>query len=146
MAQSHVTSGIANKINLLNKHKQALLKQIQEIEHQIGILTQAAHIMGEIEHLPKLRSSAFNQSIKTLVVQVLKQATQPLYANEITEQAASLDSPTQSAQELIEITAKHLKATRNALNLLIGDGVVSKIGSKRGEVKYLWIPNQQNLE
>lgn len=146
MAQSHVTSGIANKINLLNKHKQALLKQIQEIEHQIDILTQAAYIMGEIEHLPKLRSSAFNQSIKALVVQVLKQATQPLSANEITEQAVSLDNPTQPDREPIETTAKHLKATRNALNFLIGDGVVSKIGSRRGEVKYLWTANQQNLE
>lgn len=146
MAQSHVTSGIANKINLLNKHKQALLKQIQEIEHQIDILTQAAHIMGEIEHLPKLRNPAFNQSIKTLVVQVLKQATQPLSANEIAEQAVVLDNPAQSNQKPIEITAKHLKATRNTLNLLISEGVVSKIGSKRGEVKYLWTANQQNLE
>ncbi|QEY24610.1 hypothetical protein [Neisseria animalis] len=146
MAQSHVTSGIANKINLLNKHKQALLKQIQDIDQQISILTQAAYIMGEAEQLPRLRSSVFNQSIKTLVVQVLKQATQPLSANEITEQAVSLDNQPQSNQEPIEITAKPLKATRNALNFLISDGVVSKIGLKRGEVKYLWASNQQNLE
>ncbi|MCQ9329018.1 hypothetical protein [Pelistega suis] len=45
MAQSHVTSGIVNKINLLNKHKQALLKQIQDIDQQISILTQAAYII-----------------------------------------------------------------------------------------------------
>ena len=102
--------------------------------------------MGEAEQLPRLRSSVFNQSIKTLVVQVLKQAAQPLSANEIAEQVVALDNQSQSNQEPIEITAKHLKATRNALNFLINDGVVSKIGSKRGEVKYLWAANQQNLE
>ena len=141
MAESHINSGIAGRIDKLIKHKQALHKQIQEIDQQIHILTQAAYIMGEAEQLPRLRSSVFNQSIKTLVVQVLKQATQPLSANEITEQAVSLDNQPQSNQEPIESTAKHL-----ALNFLINDGVVNKIGSKRGEVKYLWAANQQNLE
>lgn len=144
MAESHVNSGIANKISKLKQHKQSLLKQIQEIDQQISILTQAAKIMGEIDQLPKLRSQAFGNSVRALVVQVLKQATEPLTAAEITTQAMELDRETKETEQPTSKTdIKHLKSVQNALSFLIKDGIVSKTGSRKDGVKYFWDANQE---
>lgn len=147
MAESHINSGIANKISKLKQHKQSLLKQIQEIDQQISILTQAAKIMGEIDHLPKLRSHAFGNSVRVLVVQVLKQATEPLTTAEITILAMKLDGEMQSSERLASKTdIKHLKSVQNALGFLVKDGVVSKTGSRSEGVRYFWCANREQAE
>lgn len=138
MAESHINSGISNRINTLNKHKQALQKQIQDIDRQINILTQAAKIMGEIDQLPKLRSQTFKTGVKTLIVQILKQENTELSANEITQKAIALDN---KEQQPLEITTSHIKAVRMALNGLIKEGMVIKTGSGKNSVRYQWSRN-----
>lgn len=135
MAESHINSGISSRINKLNKHKQALQKQIQDIDRQINILTQAAKIMGEIDQLPKLRKQAFSTGVKTLVVQILKQENTALSANEITQRAVALDH---KEQQPLEITTNHIKSVRMALNGLIKEGMVLKIGTGKNSVRYQW--------
>lgn len=135
MAETHVNSGIANKIKKLNQHKQSLLKQVQEIDRQISILIEAVQIIGEVDQLPKLRQQAFHNSIKTLVVQVLKESDKPLSANEIADRAASLDNPQEKG---LKATAKQIKSTRMTLNTLITDNMVIKSGSGRGLIRYEW--------
>lgn len=138
MAESHINSGISSRINKLNKHKQALQKQIQDIDRQINILTQAAKIMGEIDQLPKLRKQAFNTGVKTLVVQVLKQESIALSANEITQRAVALEN---KEKQPLEITTNHIKSVRMALNGLIKEGMVIKTGSGKNSVRYQWNRN-----
>lgn len=135
MAETHVNSGITNKIKKLNQHKQSLLKQVQEIDRQISILIEAAQIIGEVDQLPKLRQQAFHNSIKTLVVQVLKESDKPLSANEIADRAVTLDNPQEKG---LKTTAKQIKSTRMALNNLIADSMVIKSGSGRGSIRYEW--------
>lgn len=91
-----------------------------------------------------------NGSVKTLVVQVLKQADQPLSAQEITKRAILLDNPAPTEEEnqltSTKLTNKQLRAIRNSLSPLINDGVIDKIRLKRKEVKYLWMANQEKAE
>lgn len=138
MAESHINSGIASRIDKLIKHKQALHKQIQEIDQQIHILTQAAKIMGEIDQLPKLRTSAFKNSIKTLVVQVLKQADKPLLTHEIAKQALMLDSDENTSAEPDK---RQNKAVYNVLRPLVQQGLVIQTGISKGETRYQWATN-----
>lgn len=112
--------------------------QIQEIEQQIHILTQAAKIMGEIDQLPKLRTSAFKNSIKTLVVQVLKQADKPLLTHEITKQALMLDSAENTSAEPDK---RQNKAVYNVLRPLVQQGLVIQTGTRKGETRYQWATN-----
>ncbi|OOR84790.1 hypothetical protein [Moraxella canis] len=112
--------------------------QIQEIDQQIDILTQAAHIMGEIDQLPKLRTSAFKNSIKTLVVQVLKQADKPLLTHEITKQALMLDSAENTSAEPDK---RQNKAVYNVLRPLVQQGLVIQTGTRKGETRYQWATN-----